>query len=82
MPDWSTSCPDWADRLRAGKTIIPPPIFPEQAEHALNIFKELKIVDAPGSPTFGESCAEWVFDLVRSIFGAYDADSGRRLITE
>lgn len=82
MPDWSTSCPDWADRLRAGKTIIPPPIFPEQAERALNIFKELKIVDAPGSPTFGESCAEWVFDLVRSIFGAYDADSGRRLITE
>lgn len=82
MPEWSTSCPDWAARLRAGESIIPPPIFPEQAEQALGIFKQLKIVDAPGSPTFGESCAEWVFDLVRSIFGAYDADSGRRLITE
>lgn len=82
MPEWSTSCPDWAARLRARESIIPPPIFPEQAEQALAIFKELKIVDAPGSPTFGESCAEWVFDLVRSIFGAYDADSGRRLITE
>lgn len=82
MPEWSTSCPGWAARLRAGESIIPPPIFPEQAEQALNIFKQLKIVDAPGSPTFGESCAEWVFDLVRSIFGAYDADSGRRLITE
>jgi phage terminase large subunit-like protein len=82
MPEWSTSCPDWAARLRAGESIIPPPIFPEQAEQALNIFKQLKIVDAQGSPTFGESCAEWVFALVRSIFGAYDADSGRRLITE
>lgn len=82
MPEWSTSCPDWAARLRAGESIIPPPIFPEQAEQALAIFKQLKIVDAPGSPTFGESCAEWVFDLVRSIFGAYDAESGRRLITE
>lgn len=82
MPEWSTACPDWAARLRAGETIIPPPIFPEQAEEALAIFKQLKIVDAPGSPTFGESCAEWVFDLVRSIFGAYDAESGRRLITE
>lgn len=82
MPEWSTACPDWAARLRAGESIIPPPIFPEQAEQALAVFKELKIVDAPGSPTFGESCAEWVFDLVRSIFGAYDADSGRRLITE
>lgn len=82
MPEWTTACPDWAARLRAGQTIIPPPIFPEQAEQALAIFKELKIVDAPGSPTFGESCAEWVFDLVRCIFGAYDAESGRRLIVE
>jgi len=68
--------------LRAGETIIPPPIFPERAAEALAIFKELKIVDAPGSPTFGDACAQWVFDLVASIFGAYDAESGRRLITE
>jgi len=78
----NTSCIDWADRLRKGASIVPPPIFPSQAEHALSVFKALKIVDAPGSPTFGESCAEWVFDIVRSIFGAYDAESGRRLITE
>lgn len=82
MPEWSTACPDWAERLLARESIIPPPIFEEQAEQALAIFRQLKIVDAPGSPTFGESCAEWVFDLVRSIFGAYDAESGRRLITE
>lgn len=44
--------------------------------------RELKIVDAPGSPTIGEACAPWVFDLAASIFGAYDVDSGRRLITE
>ena len=80
--EWSTSCPDWAARLRAGESIIPPPIFPAEAERALAIFKALKIVDAPGSPTFGESCAPWVFDLVASIFGAYEADTGRRLITE
>jgi phage terminase large subunit-like protein len=61
---------------------VPPPIFTEQANQALAVFKQLKIVDAPGSPTFGESCAPWVFDLVASVFGAYDKDSGRRLITE
>jgi phage terminase large subunit-like protein len=82
MLEWSTACPDWADRIKRGDSIIPPPIFPEQAERALSIFKELKIVDAPGSPTFGDSCADWVFDLVRSIFGAYDEESGRRLIVE
>ncbi len=82
MVEWSTACPDWADRIKRGESIIPPPIFEGQAEKALAIFKELKIVDAPGSPTFGESCAEWVFDLVRSIFGAYEEDTGRRLIVE
>jgi phage terminase large subunit-like protein len=82
VAEWSTSCIDWADKLAHGGSIIPPPIFPDQAEQALTVFKALKIVDAPGSPTFGESCAPWVFDLVASIFGAYDPDSGRRLITE
>lgn len=73
---------DWADRLKAGQSIIPAPIFPEEADRALAVFKELRIVDAPGSPTFGESCAPWVFDFVRCIFGAYDSTTGRRLITE
>ena len=81
-PEYSTACLDWADRIKVGKSIIPPPIFPAQAEEALAVFKALKIVDAPGSPTFGDSCAEWVFDLVRSVFGAYDQNSGRRLVTE
>lgn len=81
-PTWTTACPDWADRIRGGSSIIPAPIFPDQAEQALRVFKELRIVDAPGSPKFGEACAPWVFDLVASIFGAYDAESGKRLITE
>lgn len=82
MPEWTTACPDWADRLKSGRSIIPPPIFPEEAARALAVFRELKIVDAPGSPTIGEACAPWVFDLAASIFGAYDAETGRRLITE
>lgn len=80
--EWTTACHDWAGRLTSGRSIIPPPIFPEEAERALAVFKALKIVDAPGSPTFGEACAQWVFDLVASIFGSYDVESGRRLITE
>lgn len=81
-PQWSTACLDWAERLKDGRSIIPAPIFPEEAEAALDVLRELRIVDAPGSPTIGDACAPWVFDLAASIFGAYDADSGRRLITE
>jgi phage terminase large subunit-like protein len=82
LPDWDTSCLDWGQRLKDGRSIIPAPIFPEQAEQALHIFKMLKIVDAPGSPTFGESCAQWVFDLVAYIFGSLDPDTNRRVVTE
>jgi phage terminase large subunit-like protein len=80
--EWSTACPDWEDKLMARASIIPTPIFPAEAERALAIFKQLRIVDAPGSPTFGEACADWVFDFVAAIFGSYDAESGRRLIKE
>jgi phage terminase large subunit-like protein len=80
--EWTTACPDWAARLRARQSIVPPPIFPAQAQEALAVFKQLRIVDAPGSPTFGEACEQWVFDFVAAIFGAYDAESGRRLIRE
>ncbi|VVD74611.1 terminase [Pandoraea commovens] len=44
--------------------------------------RSLRIVDAPGSPRLGESSGQWIFDLAASVFGAYDAESGRRLITE
>lgn len=46
------------------------------------MFKSLRVVDVPGRPTFGECCAEWVFDFVRAIFGAYDEASAKRLIAE
>ena len=82
MPAWTTACPDWADRLRRGESIIPPPIFPEEAEKGLEVMRSLRIVDAPGSPTIGEASGQWIFDLAATVFGAYDAESGRRLITE
>lgn len=82
VPQYTTACPDWAERLVAGQSIIPPPIYPVQAQEALAVFKQLRIVDAPGSPTFGEACEPWVFDFVAAIFGAYDAETGRRLIRE
>ncbi|UDM17915.1 terminase large subunit [Vogesella sp. XCS3] len=81
-PEWTTACPDWAARLINRKSIIPPPIYPDMAAYALEIFKALKVVDLPGQPTFGECSDEWVFDFVAAIFGAYDAETGRQLIRE
>lgn len=82
MAQWSTTCMDWEARLVAGESIIPPPIFPDQAEQALGIFRELRVSDLPGKPTFGECSEEWVFDFVKAIFGGYEADTGNQLIRE
>ena len=82
MPEWTTACPDWADRIRSGRSIIPAPLFPEEAERGLAVLRELKLVDVPGSPKIGDCCAPWVFELAASVFGAYDPETGRRLITE
>lgn len=82
MAAWTTACVDWESRLLEGRSIIPAPIFPDQAAQALAVFKELRVTDLPGKPTFGECSEQWVFDFVSAIFGAYDAETGKQLIRE
>jgi len=78
----STACIDWRERIVEGRSLAPRPIFEEEADKALNVFKSLRIVDAIGKPTFGEACEDWVFDFVAVIFGAYDAEHVRREINQ
>lgn len=82
MVEWSTACPDWARRLVARQSIIPPPIYPSQAAQALDIFKALRVVDLPGKPTFGECGEQFVFDFVAAIFGAFECETRQQLIRE
>lgn len=80
--EWETSCLDWERKIKAGKSLIPAPIFPSQAEYALQIFKELRVVDLPGKPKFGECSEQWVFDFVSAIFGGCDPETGSQMIRE
>lgn len=79
---WTTACPDWWRRLSAGESIIPDPLFPAEAEEGLEVFRSLKIVDAPGSPTMETACAPWVLAFAGAIFGSYNSETGQRLISE
>lgn len=80
---WTTACPDWERRILARESLIPsPPLFPDQAQAALAVMDQLRVVDQPGSPTWGELSRPWLRDFVSNIFGAYEPESGRRLIRE
>lgn len=83
MMQWTTACPDWERRIVAKESLIPQgPLFPDQAAEALEVFGSLRMVDATGSPLMCETVREWVNEFVAAIFGAYDPDEGRRLISE
>ena len=80
--EWRTDCPDWGGRIVARRSIVPvKPLFPEMAEDALAVFGALRMVDATGSPLMRDACEPWVMDLVAALFGAYDPERQRRLIT-
>lgn len=80
---WRTAVPDWKDRIVNRRSLIPSlPLFDDQAEKALRIFKRLRVPDIIGTPTYGEVCDEWVFDLVRVVFGSFNPETKRRMLRE
>lgn len=81
--NWSTACPDWARRVVAGESLIPlPPLFPEEAEAGLEVFRSLRIADVAGKPTAGEVSRPWLLEFVGQVFGSYNPDTERQVIRE
>lgn len=83
LPDWTTACPDWEERIVAKQSLMPcKPLFPDVADIALRIFNELILVDVMDSPKMGEVTLPWVLEFVAAIFGSYNPETKRRLIRE
>lgn len=83
IPHYTTACPDWETRIRKKQSLVPcPAIYPVSADYALRVFKELVLTDVAGFPRIGDVTRQWVFDFVGAIFGAYNGDTGERLIQE
>lgn len=83
MVFWNTACLDWKERLLAGRSLVPDlPLYQEEAERGLRIFKRLRIPDVIGQPTMAEACGPWFFPIVEVLFGSYDPATNRRMVQE
>ncbi|WP_037530719.1 terminase large subunit [Sphingobium sp. C100] len=68
---WNFACPDWAERLKAGRSLLPPlPLNDNEADRAVAIFNNLRLPDVPGQPLMEDAAGEWGRDIVRAIFGS------------
>lgn len=81
MP-WDFACTDWAERLQAGKSLVPDlPLDDTEASRAISIFNKLHLPDVPGRPALSEAAGPWQRDIVGAVFGSLD-EEGRRKVPE
>lgn len=80
---WDLSCPDWEDRIREGRSLIPDlPLNQSEADIGLAFFDELRLPDVPGMPKMRDACGQWFRDLVRAAFGSWFPDQQQRYIRD
>jgi phage terminase large subunit-like protein len=67
----------------AGETLVPDlPLFEDEAERAVRIFKRLRLPDVRGQPRMEDAAGEWVYPIVSALFGSFDVAANRRMIQE
>lgn len=77
------SCPDWEQRLRDGRPLVPDlPLDNARAARTEAVFKRLRLADVPHNPTMAEAGGEWFFAVVRALFGAFQPNTSDRFVRE
>lgn len=80
---WDTSCVDWEQRLREGRSLVPDlPLFEEEADLGLAFYDELQLPDVPGKPKLRDASGQWFRDIVRASFGSWDPVAQIRYIRD
>lgn len=83
---WDLSCPDWADRIRDGRSLLPDlPLYETEADFGLRFFDQLQLPDVTellklGAPDF--AAGQWFRDIVRATFGSFDPVTRMNFIRE
>jgi phage terminase large subunit-like protein len=78
---WSFACPDWVERLRTGRSLVPElPLNAAEAARAVGIFDMLCLPDVPGTPPMREAAGDWFRDIVRAAFGSLEQDAAGAMV--
>lgn len=68
---WDFACPDWAERLADGRSLVPQlPLYREAADQAVGIFNRLRLADVPGQPRMADAAGDWFRDVVAAVLGS------------
>jgi phage terminase large subunit-like protein len=84
MQPWSLAVPDWRDRIRTGRSLLPdlPHLNRAQANRAVAIFNKLRLPDVIGTPALSEAGADWFREIVGALHGSFDPVARERMIRE
>jgi phage terminase large subunit-like protein len=63
---WSLAVPDWQDRIRNGRSLVPDlPLDKIAAQRAVDVFDRLRLPDVTGKPLLKDAAGDWFRDIVR-----------------
>lgn len=80
---WNFAVPDWRDRIREGRSLVPElPIFADQAERAVAVFNRLRLADVPGNPTMEAAAGAWFRDIIATLLGSVSPTTLQRMVPE
>lgn len=80
---WDLSCPDWEDRIRNGRSLIPPlPLFRREADLATSFYNGLCLPDVAGKPLMRDASGQWFREIVEVVFGSRDPAANIRYVPE
>ena len=84
MEPWSLAVPDWRDRIRTGRSLLPelPHLNRAQANRAIAIFNKLRLPDVIGTPALAEAGADWFREIIGALHGSFDPVARERMIRE
>ncbi len=78
------ACPDWFEKLQAGRPPLPDnlPIDEAEASSARLVFDKLRLPDVPGKPLLRDVAGDWARDFVGAIFGLVQMSDDRSVIVD